>query len=84
MAVWNAEAIAKLERGAADNDLAALQLRKGRGVTTQHVNKGDRRHRVGANAEVDQERCAWLACIARPASAAIEGTYSAPSRSPNG
>ena len=56
LAVGNTEAVAKLERGAADNDLPALQLCQGCGIATQYVNKGDRRHGTGANAEVDQER----------------------------
>ena len=54
-AVGDAEAVTEFERGAADDDLLALEAVQGCRVAAQYVDEGDLWNRRGADAEVDQE-----------------------------
>ena len=81
-AVRNAEAVAELERGAADDDLLALQPAQRRRIAAQHVDVGDLRDRGGADAEIDQERRALAASKCPASTAPIEGRNSPSSFSP--
>ena len=54
-AIGNAKAVAEFERGAADDDLLALEAVQRCLIAAQNVDEGDLRDRRGADAEVDQE-----------------------------
>src|SRR5207237_673396 len=57
-AVWNAEAIAELKGGAADDDLLVPELGQRGIIAAQYIDVGHSGDRRGTDTEIDQERLA--------------------------